>query len=177
MSVEVNNESGVDIDEAALARLCRYVLDRLGINPGAELSVVLLDETAMAALHEHWLRLPGPTDVMAFPMDGADLRGDIVGEPSGPRGPDETGGEALLGDVALCPRVAARQAVEAGHSATAELHLLCAHGILHLLGYDHDDPGEEREMFRLQAELLSGWAQTSGLGPIHPPAPGRGTGR
>jgi probable rRNA maturation factor len=65
----------------------------------------------------------------------------------------------LLGDVVLCPVVAAAQAQEAGHSMEAELHLLCTHGILHLLGYDHADPAEEREMFAEQARLLAGWAE------------------
>ena len=71
------------------------------------------------------------------------------------RGDAEPG--PLLGDVVLCPEVAAEQAGEAGHSAEDELHLLCTHGILHLLGYDHADPDEEREMFELQARLLASW--------------------
>jgi probable rRNA maturation factor len=63
----------------------------------------------------------------------------------------------LLGDVVLCPVVAQQQAKQAGHSAEDELHLLCAHGVLHLLGYDHGDEAEEREMFGLQSRLLSSW--------------------
>ena len=62
----------------------------------------------------------------------------------------------MLGDVVLCPAVAADQASSAGHSTEAELHLLCTHGILHLLGYDHGDAEEEREMFELQARLVHG---------------------
>jgi probable rRNA maturation factor len=66
---------------------------------------------------------------------------------------------ALLGDVVLCPSVAAKQAKKAGHSAEDELHLLCTHGILHLLGYDHAEPEEHKEMFGLQAELLASWRE------------------
>ena len=104
----------------------------------------------MAALHVQWMDLPGPTDVMAFPMDGADGPLDRL-DPSAPPPTDEGVGEAMLGDVVLCPTVAAEQAAAAGHSLESELHLLCTHGILHLLGYDHGEPDEEREMFELQA--------------------------
>jgi probable rRNA maturation factor len=90
---------------------------------------------------------PGPTDVLAFPMD--ELR------PGRREDPDTDPG--LLGDVVLCPEVAAQQAREAGHSVADELHLLCTHGILHLLGYDHADAETEQEMFGEQRRLLAGW--------------------
>jgi probable rRNA maturation factor len=173
VSIEVNNESGVAADEVGLAELGRFVLNRLGIDPLAELSVVLLDVDAMAALHLQWMDLPGPTDVMAFPMDGADTRADRV-DPSAPPTTDENPGEAMLGDVVLCPAVAADQAASAGHSTEAELHLLCTHGILHLLGYDHGEPDEEREMFELQARLLGEWVDAGGRSPIHAPLAGTG---
>jgi probable rRNA maturation factor len=79
---------------------------------------------------------------------------------------------ALLGDVVLCPEVAAEQARHAGHSTESELQLLCTHGILHLLGYDHGEPEEEREMFALQARLVGGWAERSGRAPIRAPRSG-----
>jgi probable rRNA maturation factor len=173
MSVEVNNESGVDLDERALADIGRFVLDALRIDPLAEVSVLLVDVDTMAALHQQWMNLPGPTDVMAFPMDGADGPADRF-DPSAPPGTDERGGDALLGDVVLCPAVAADQASSAGHSTEAELQLLCAHGILHLLGYDHAEPDEEREMFELQARLVTDWARATHRGPIRAPLPGTG---
>jgi probable rRNA maturation factor len=118
------------------------------VNPLAELSVLLVDVESMTTLHERWMGEPGPTDVLAFPMDELDTA----------RGPDEhEPGPALLGDVVLCPEVARRQAAQAGHSFADELHLLCTHGVLHLLGYDHAEPEEEREMFGLQARLLDSW--------------------
>jgi probable rRNA maturation factor len=173
MTIEINNESGAEVDELALTQLGRFVLDALGISPLAELSVVLLDADAMTALHVQWMDLPGPTDVMAFPMDGADAPGERT-DPSAPPGTDEGLGEAMLGDVVLCPAVAAQQAADAGHSVESELHLLCAHGILHLLGYDHGEPDEEREMFELQATLLGQWTAATDRPPIRAPRPGTG---
>ena len=173
MSIEVNNESGAEVDERALADLGRFVLDSLRIDPLAEVSVLLVDADTMAALHQQWMNLPGPTDVIAFPMDGADAPAERF-DPSAPLGTDDGSGQAMLGDVVLCPAVAADQASSAGHSTEAELQLLCAHGILHLLGYDHAESDEEREMFELQARLLGDWAQATQRGPIRAPLPGTG---
>ena len=173
MSIEINNESGVDVDETALAELSRFVLEALDVNPLAELSLVLLDPDAMAALHVQWMDLPGPTDVMAFPMDAADGPIERV-DPSAPPSTDRSKVEAMLGDVVLCPAVAADQAASAGHSVESELHLLCTHGILHLLGYDHGDPDEEREMFELQAELLGEWTSVTRREAIKAPVAGSG---
>src|SRR5206468_251115 len=108
---------------------------------------------------------------MAFPMDGADGPAERI-DPSAPPGTDENPGETMLGDVVLCPEVAAEQARTAGHSTEAELHLLLTHGILHLLGYDHGEPDEEREMFELQAGLTREWSKVSRRGPIRAPLPG-----
>ena len=169
----MNNESGTDVDEKALADLGRFVLDALRIDPLAEVSVLLVDAETMAGLHQQWMDLPGPTDVMAFPMDAAEGPTDRQ-DPSAHPGTEENPGEAMLGDVVLCPAVAADQAASAGHSTEAELHLLCTHGILHLLGYDHGEPDEEREMFELQAELVHEWSRVSKRGPIRAPLPGSG---
>jgi len=153
MSIEVANESGVEVDEAALVALAGHVLGEMGIHPLAELSILIVDEPAMAVLHEQWMGEPGPTDVLAFPMD--ELRPNPGG--GARKEADAPADPALLGDVVLCPQVAARQAAEAGHSAQEELELLCTHGILHLLGYDHAEPEEHAEMFGLQNELLESW--------------------
>ena len=151
MSVEINDESGLPNDLEALAALARHVLDTMRIHPLAELSVLLVDIETMTRLHVQWMDEPGPTDVLSFPMD--ELR------PGSDNREPEPG---LLGDVVLCPQVAREQATQAGHSAADELALLCTHGILHLLGYDHADAQEERKMFRLQRELLEGWRTTRG---------------
>ena len=143
MSVEIRNESGVSVDEAALAALARHVLDEMRIHPLAELSVLLVDTPTITDLHQRWMGEEGPTDVLSFPMD--ELRPGREGVPSEP---------GLLGDVVLCPEVAVEQARTAGHSAEEELLLLTTHGILHLLGFDHAEPEEEKEMFALQRRLL-----------------------
>jgi probable rRNA maturation factor len=174
MSIEINNESGATVDEAALVRVSRFVLDALQINPLAELSVVLVDAEAMSALHQQWMDLPGPTDVLAFPMDGADVPpggNPQRHDPSAPPPTEEAGG-ALLGDVVLCPAVAREQARAAGHSLDAELALLCTHGVLHLLGYDHGEPDQERQMFDLQSRLLADYTAAVGGEPIKVPVPG-----
>ncbi|KGM14300.1 rRNA maturation RNase YbeY [Cellulomonas bogoriensis] len=143
MSIEVNNESGVEVDEAEFAALARYVLDEMHVHPQTDLSVLMVDTEVMTGLHVQWMDEPGPTDVLSFPMD--ELRPGSADHPSPP---------GLLGDVVLCPQVAAGQAARAGHSATEEMLLLTTHGILHLLGYDHAEPEEEKEMFALQRRLL-----------------------
>ena len=151
MSIEVLDESGAAVDAERLAAVSRFVLDRLRIHAQAELSIKVVDEDTMSVLHEQWMDEPGPTDVLSFPMD--ELRP--------PRDRDEPPEPGMLGDVVLCPAVAQRQAVAAGHSTQDELDLLATHGILHLLGYDHADPAEEREMFGLQGELLAAWGERS----------------
>jgi probable rRNA maturation factor len=143
MSVEVNNESGFDVDEAEFAALARFVLDALHVHPQTDVSILLVGTDVMTDLHVKWMDEPGPTDVLSFPMD--ELRPGREGDPT-PAG--------LLGDVVLCPEVAVGQARAAGHSTAEELLLLTTHGILHLLGYDHAEPAEEKEMFALQRQLL-----------------------
>ena len=98
----------------------------------------------MEKLHVQWLNLPGPTDVMSFPMDEL--------TPGTAESPTE---EGLLGDVVLCPSVAARQAAEAGHSAVEEMLLLTVHSILHLLGYDHEIEAQARRMEALEVRILA----------------------
>jgi probable rRNA maturation factor len=156
VSVFVANESGATVDEQDLVALARHVLDAMGVAPMAELSILLVDTEAMERLHVRWMNEPGPTDVLAFPMD--ELEGTRMTHP----GDDEPPEPSLLGDVVLCPEVAAAQAIAAGHSTQDELHLLCTHGVLHLLGYDHAEPEEEQAMFREQARLLAAWRDRAG---------------
>lgn len=144
--IDVANESGAELDgttEEAIAACARHVLDAMHVHPQAELSVLLVDAPTIAALHQQWMDDPEPTDVLSFPMD--ELRPGVEGHPSGP---------GLLGDVVVCPQVAAAQATARGGAAADEILLLTVHGILHLLGYDHAEPDEEKAMFELQASLL-----------------------
>jgi probable rRNA maturation factor len=146
VSIEILNESGRELDERRLADLSRFVMDRMRVHPLAELCIKAVDEATIAQLNEQWMEKEGPTDVLAFPMD--ELRPGLVTEE-----PEE----GVLGDLVLCPDVAARQGEAAGHGADAEIELLTVHGILHLLGYDHAEPEEHREMFGLQDEILAAW--------------------
>jgi probable rRNA maturation factor len=156
MSVEVDNETDHEVDLQALASVARHVLDALGVHPLADLAVSLVDEERMTELHVQWMDEPGPTDVMAFPMDELDVRSArATGRPLDARPTEED--PLVLGDVVLCPSVAERQAQEAGHSTADELALLTTHGVLHLLGYDHAEAEEHAEMFDLQGELLASW--------------------
>ncbi len=151
MSIDVLNETDVVLDELELVACSRYVLEQMRVHPQADLCLRLVDEAAMETLHVQWMDLPGPTDVMSFPMD--ELRpGRDGSEPQ----------EGVLGDIVLCPSVAAKQAREAGHATEEELLLLTTHGILHLLGYDHATPEEEKEMLELQRQLLLTFLATRG---------------
>ena len=150
MSIEVLDESGRDVDVRRLSMLSRFVMDRMRVHPLAELCIKAVDEATIAELNEQWMEKEGPTDVLAFPMD--ELRPGLV---------DEEPEEGVLGDLVLCPQIAERQADEArakgqtGYSTTDEIDLLTVHGILHLLGYDHErSPAEARRMFAKQRALL-----------------------
>ncbi|MFV0534798.1 MAG: rRNA maturation RNase YbeY [Cumulibacter sp.] len=156
MSVEITNESSIPVGEIRLAAIADFMLGELGIHPQAELSILIVDVPHMAALNERWMGEDGATDVLAFPMDElspatrpgvapADIADDEDDEPG------------IVGDIVLCPAVAISQAAAAGHTFEDELHMLTTHGILHLLGYDHMEPEEEREMFGLQGQLLKKW--------------------
>jgi probable rRNA maturation factor len=149
LSIEVCNESGIALDESLVASVARHALDAMHVNPAAELSILAVTTEVMSELHERWMDEPGPTDVMSFPMD------ELADESRRPDAPDM--GPALLGDIVLCPEFARAQARTAGHALADELHLLTVHGVLHLLGYDHAEPDQEREMFGLQNKLLREW--------------------
>jgi probable rRNA maturation factor len=151
MSIEVLNESGRVLDVNRLAALSRFVMDRMRVHPLAELCIKAVDEPTIAALNLQWMEKEGPTDVLAFPMD--ELRPGLVNED-----PEE----GVLGDLVLCPEVAEKQGTTAGHGTEAEIDLLTVHGILHLLGYDHAEPEEEKEMFELQRQLLLTFLATRG---------------
>lgn len=144
--IDINNESGAEADELGLVELARFALDRLRIHPQAELSILLVDEPTMAQYHERFMDLPGPTDVMSFPMDELRAPSDDQDPPLG-----------LLGDIVLCPAVTARQAAENGREPNAEAEYLLIHGLLHLLGHDHAEPEEKAVMFGLNDKIISAW--------------------
>ena len=104
MTVVVSNGSNEPIDEASLIELAGFVLAEMNVQPDHELSLRLVDEPEMTRLHVDYMGESGPTDVLAFPMDEDDVDSDSDAMP------------ALLGDVVLCPSVAAAQAATAGHA-------------------------------------------------------------
>ncbi|KAB7791255.1 rRNA maturation RNase YbeY [Bifidobacterium leontopitheci] len=142
MSVEVTNETVWNIDAKAFSDLGLWVMDQMRVSTQSDLTILFVDPDPIAELHERWMNLEGPTDVMSFPMD--ELR----------PGDGKTVMEGVLGDIVICPWVAAQQAAAAGHSTMEEMMLLTIHGTLHLLGYDHVNPEQERQMFGLQRQLL-----------------------
>ncbi len=145
MRVFLADEQGLPVDTTRLVRLAEFVLEEMGVGPEAELSLLLVEEEAMAALNARWKGREGPTDVLSFPMDS----------------PGESGeeGETLLGDVVICPAVARRSAEALGGTLQAEVELLTVHGILHLLGYDHETPEEEQEMKAKEEQLLAAFLE------------------
>ena len=146
MTIEINNESEIEVDLKSTRELASYVIEQLKLHPMVDLGIIFVNEKPMTDLHIQWMDEPGPTDVLSFPMD--ELR------PGADDGPLV---EGVLGDVVICPQVARLQAEAAGHSMMEEVHLLLTHGILHLVGFDHAEPDEEREMFKLQKSLLEGF--------------------
>lgn len=161
MSTEVINESGYTVDEREFADLARFVLDEMHVHPQAELEVQFVEAAVMGELNQRWMDSQGPTDVLAFPID--ELQPGRPGSPSS---------EGVLGSVVLCPQVAVDQAREAGHSMEEEMLLLATHGILHLLGYDHAEEAEEKEMFALQRQLLLTFLASRPSAPGRTPPPG-----
>ncbi|MGH3360775.1 MAG: rRNA maturation RNase YbeY [Nocardioidaceae bacterium] len=146
MNVDVLNESGAEVEVTHLARLSRFVMGQLRLHPGTEMCLRLVDSATIATMNEQWMGHTGPTDVLSFPLDELTPGGDDVEAEQG-----------YLGDIALCVEYAARQAPDNGNSELEEVELLTVHGILHLLGYDHAEPEEHREMFGLQETLLRRW--------------------
>ena len=142
MAVDVLNESNWAVEPRVFSDLGLWVMDQMKISTDCDLTIIFNEPDAMEELHLRWMNLEGPTDVMSFPMD--ELR----------PGDGTTDVEGMLGDIVLCPAVAATQAQSAGHSTIEELMLLTIHGCLHLLGFDHSDKDQEKEMFGIQRQLL-----------------------
>jgi len=143
MTIEITNKSGELVPTESVRDLLQCALIELKLNPECELNLVFVDIEEMTELHIKWMDEGGPTDVLSFPMD--------LPEP---------GNEAVtLGDIVIAPVVAAEQAATAGHSIDHEIFILAAHGLLHILGYDHATPAEEKAMFTLQEKLVKNYQE------------------
>ena len=143
MTVELVNRSGALVPESQMHTLLNFGIDYMELNPECEISLTFVDPQEMEELHIKWMDQPGPTDVLSCPMDMPEKKGEIV----------------TLGDIVIAPAVAAKQALEAGHSTEHEIYILATHGLLHILGYDHADPDEEKVMFALQEKIVKEWSQ------------------
>ena len=144
MTVELVNRSGALVPETQMHSLINYGIEYMELNPECEISLTFVDVTEMEELHIKWMDEPGPTDVLSFPMDM----------------PESVGEAATLGDIVICPSVAAQQAASAGHSVNHEIFILAAHGLLHILGYDHANVADEKVMFDLQEKLVKEWGES-----------------
>ena len=144
MTIEVTNSSGQLVPSAEVTSLLTFALGELKLNPECDLNLGFIDDHYMTELHLKWMDEPGSTDVISFPMDMPEGEGDIV----------------TLGDIMISPAFATAQALSAGHSIEHEIYILATHGLLHIIGYDHAEPDEEKIMFALQEQIVEKWKQT-----------------
>ena len=142
MGIEIANNSGIACNEDEIVDVAAFALDKMGIHPDSDLGITLVDEDEITQLHVQWMNLPGPTDVLSFPMD--ELKPFSASD-----------GPGIIGDIVICPQFAAKQAVS--HSTAEEISLLTVHGVLHLLGFDHVEEEEHKVMFGLQDKTLAEW--------------------
>ena len=142
MGIEIANNSGIACNEDEVVDVAAFALDKMGIHPDSDLGITLVDEDEITQLHVQWMNLPGPTDVLSFPMD--ELKPFSASD-----------GPGIIGDIVICPQFAAKQAVS--HSTAEEISLLTVHGVLHLLGFDHVEEEEHKVMFGLQDKTLAEW--------------------
>jgi len=141
MKIDLENKTNYQIDEARLISLADFSLTKLGIHPDSELGIRIVNEIEMEELHQKWMNLSGATDVMSFPMD--EIKPDSA-----------SNGPGIIGDIVLCPEFAAKNGKQ---STDLEIELLTVHGVLHLLGFDHEEIEDELVMFKMQEDFLNKW--------------------
>jgi probable rRNA maturation factor len=142
MTIEISNRSGQLVPSDKCLSLLTFAYGKLELHPECDLNLTFIDDKEMEELHIKWMELPGSTDVLSFPMDMP-----------------EDGEAVTLGDIVISPRFAEDQAVKAGHSTNHEVFILATHGLLHILGYDHEDLDDEKVMFALQEAIVSEWEE------------------
>jgi len=145
MTIEITNKSGELVPTESVRDLLQNSLVELKLNPECEVNLVFVDIEEMTELHIKWMDEGGPTDVLSFPMDLPAAENEAV----------------TLGDIVIAPVVAAQQAASAGHSIDHEIFILAAHGLLHILGYDHATADEEKVMFALQEDLVKKYQESA----------------
>jgi len=145
MTIEVTNTSGQLVPTTEITSLMKHAMSALELNPDCDLNIAFVEDDYMTELHIKWMDEPGTTDVLSFPMDM----------------PEEPGEAVTLGDIVISPVVAAAQAITQGHSTEHEIFILATHGLLHIIGYDHADSGDEKIMFELQEKIVTDWEKRS----------------
>ena len=162
-----DEQTALAVDVSRWAELARHVLAAENVRDDIEVSLLFVDEPTISELHQRFLGKNGPTDVLAFPIDEEAVPGGRYPDqggpgPGGPVGEDDDDVPMLLGDVVVCPTVAARNAADHSVTVDDELALLVVHGLLHLLGMDHLDDTDAERMEKRERELLDRYYGTAG---------------
>jgi probable rRNA maturation factor len=152
-----DEQSDFPVETMRWVALAEAVLADEGVRGDTEVSVLFVDEATIADLNSRFLARQGPTDVLAFPIDDEPVEGGRSPD-SGGSGPGFAGSlddlPTLLGDVVICPSIASRNAPEHAGTYDDEIALLLVHGLLHLLGHDHEDTEEAEAMEAKERALL-----------------------
>jgi probable rRNA maturation factor len=135
--IDIDNRSTFEIDLKKINQIAYFIMKKLDLPSGQEVSISFADEAEMTQLHQQWMGEPGPTDVMSFRLDGI------------------APGDSSLGDVIICPQVALRDATQAKRSPAFHLTFLLVHGMLHLTGWDHQKKLEKFKMKRRESHLMT----------------------
>ena len=142
--IDVDNSSNFSIDEVSVKNYAKQMLQILKVNTKSDVSILFVDEDEMTKQHVRWMNESGPTDVMSFPMD------DIVLQDSKLRKK-----QAILGDIIICPAVALKDAKEQGINPAYHLVFLLTHGVLHLLGQDHQEASQRVVMQKREQGIMN----------------------
>lgn len=140
---EIFNETNLEIEELkVLNDYIKYVVKKLDLDK-SEFNIIIVDNEKIHEINKEYRNIDRETDVISFALeDNMDVKYTDF---------------RLLGDIYISIDKVKSQAREYGHSELREICFLATHGILHLLGYDHMEPNQEKEMFDLQNELLNGY--------------------
>jgi probable rRNA maturation factor len=142
--IDVDNSSNFSIDEVSVKNYTKQMLQILKVNTKSDVSILFVNEDEMTKQHVRWMNESGPTDVMSFPMD------DIVLQDSKLRKK-----QAILGDIIICPAVALEDAKEQGINPAYHLVFLITHGVLHLLGQDHQEASQRVVMQKREQGIMN----------------------
>lgn len=155
-----DEQTSVPVEVERWQRLATAVLGSEGVRGGTELSIFFVTSSDMAELNSEHMNASGPTDVLSFPIDGGEVLEVVSGPTGGSRGPDRSPPDRgdlplLLGDIVICPEVARDQAADHAGNLDDEMALLVVHGVLHILGWDHDTPEKTAAMQERERTLLA----------------------